>query len=89
VAKAVTDHNLAVANGSTDPTFGVDFGRNPPITIYAGVEKARTEIDIFYTQRQKDAADVSSHGWLFGDGHAHPGLHVVCLSARPGCAARV
>ena len=42
---------VAVANGSTDP-------------IYAGVEKARTEIDIFYTQRQKDAADVSSHGWL-------------------------
>ena len=30
VDKAKTDYQLAVANGSTDPTFGVDFGRNPP-----------------------------------------------------------
>src|SRR5580692_9860307 len=37
VDKAETDHKLAVANGSTDPTFSVDFGRNPPITIYFGV----------------------------------------------------
>ena len=27
VDKAQTDHKLAEANGSTDPTFGVDFGR--------------------------------------------------------------
>jgi cobalt-zinc-cadmium efflux system outer membrane protein len=72
VTKAVTDHKLAVANGSTDPTFGVDFGRNPPITIYVGVsvniplrifdknqgEKARTEIDISHARRQKDAAEA-------------------------------
>jgi cobalt-zinc-cadmium efflux system outer membrane protein len=72
VDKAVVDHKLAVANGSTDPTFGVDFGRNPPITIYVGVsvniplrifdknqgEKARTEIDISHAQRQKDAAEA-------------------------------
>jgi cobalt-zinc-cadmium efflux system outer membrane protein len=72
VDKAVTDHKLAVSNGSTDPTFGVDFGRNPPITIYVGVsvniplrifdrnqgEKARTEIDITHAQRQKDAAEA-------------------------------
>ena len=31
VDKAQTDHQLAVANGSTDPTFGVDWARNPPI----------------------------------------------------------
>ena len=72
VDKAVTDHKLAVANGSIDPTFGVDFGRNPPITVYMGVsvniplrifdknqgEKARTQIDISHAQRQKDAAEA-------------------------------
>ncbi len=70
--KAVTDHKLAVANGSTDPTFGVDFGRNPPIPLYMGFsvnlplrffdrnqgEKARTQIDIAHAERQKDAAQA-------------------------------
>ncbi len=70
IDKAETDHKLAVANGSTDPTFGVDFGRNPPIAVYMGVsvniplrifdknqgEKERTQIDITHAQRQKDAA---------------------------------
>src|SRR5208283_1739833 len=37
VDKADTDHRLAVANGSTDPTFAFDFGRNPPIDQYFGV----------------------------------------------------
>jgi hypothetical protein len=36
VDKAQTDYRLAVANGSTDPTFGMDFGRNPPIPLYMG-----------------------------------------------------
>ena len=68
--KARTEHKLAVANGSTDPTFGVDFARNPPIPLYMGFsvniplrifdrnqgEKARTEIDIAHAERQKDAA---------------------------------
>src|ERR1019366_3417829 len=36
IEKARTDHKLAVANGSTDPTFGVDFARNPPIPLYMG-----------------------------------------------------
>ncbi len=72
VQKAQTDHKLAVANGSTDPTFGADFGRNPPIQVYMGVsvniplrifdrnqgEKARTEIDIVHAERQKDAAEA-------------------------------
>jgi len=70
VDKAETDHKLSVANGSTDPTFGVDFGRNPPIPVYMGVsmsiplrifdknqgEKARTEIDIKHAERLRDAA---------------------------------
>lgn len=72
VDKAATDHRLAVANGSTDPTFGVDLGRNPPLTLYMGLsvniplrifdrnqgEKARTQIDIAHAQRQKDAAQA-------------------------------
>ena len=72
VEKARTDHTLAVANGSTDPTFGVDFARNPPIPVYMGVsvniplrifdrnqgEKARTQIDITHAERQKDAAQA-------------------------------
>ncbi len=37
VDKSQTDHRLAIANGSVDPTFGVDFGRNPPIPAYFGV----------------------------------------------------
>jgi cobalt-zinc-cadmium efflux system outer membrane protein len=70
IEKARTDHQLAVANGSTDPTFGVDFARNPPIPLYMGFsvniplrihdrnqgEKARTQIDIAHAERQKDAA---------------------------------
>ncbi len=72
VEKAGTDHKLAVANGSTDPTFAVDIGRNPPIPAYMGVsvivplrifdrnqgEKARTQIDIAHAERQKDAAQA-------------------------------
>lgn len=60
VDKARTDHQLAVAMGSTDPTFGVDVGRNPPIDQYVGFsvnvplrifdrnqgEKQRTQLDI-------------------------------------------
>lgn len=70
VDKAKTDHQLAVANGSTDPTFGLDFGRNPPIQVYVGVnvsiplrifdrnqgEKERTEIDIRHAERLQEAA---------------------------------
>jgi cobalt-zinc-cadmium efflux system outer membrane protein len=70
IDKAQTDHKLAVANGSTDPTFGIDFARNPPIPLYVGFsvniplrifdrnqgEKARTQIDIGHAQRQKEAS---------------------------------
>jgi len=72
VEKAQTDHKLAVANGSTDPTFGMDFARNPPIPLYMGFsvniplrifdrnqgEKARTQIDITHAARLKDAAQA-------------------------------
>jgi cobalt-zinc-cadmium efflux system outer membrane protein len=72
VDKAQTDHKLAVANGSTDPTFGVDVGRNPPIDQYVGFnvsfplrifdrnqgEKLRTQLDITRNERLRDAAEA-------------------------------
>ena len=72
VDKAKTDHQLAVANGSTDPIFGFDFGRNPPIDQYFGVsvsiplrifdrnqgEKQRTQLDIDRNQRLYDASQA-------------------------------
>jgi len=70
VEKAKTDHQLAVANGSTDPIFGFDVGRNPPIDQYIGVnvnvplrifdrnqgEKQRTQLDIDRNARLVEAA---------------------------------
>ncbi len=70
IDKAQTDHALAVANGSADPVFGLDFARNPPIPVYVGVsvniplrifdknqgEKLRTEIDIRRAERLRDAS---------------------------------
>jgi len=72
VDKAKTDHKLAVANGSTDPTFAFDVGRNPPIDQYIGVgvsiplrifdrnqgEKLRTQLDIDRNQRLLDVAQA-------------------------------
>ena len=69
IDKAKTDHRLAEANGSTDPTFGVDFARNPPIPVYLGVnvsiplrifdrnqgEKLKTQLDIKHNERLRDA----------------------------------
>ncbi len=77
VDKAKTDHKLAVANGSTDPVFGVDAGRNPPIDLYLGFsvsiplrffdrnqgEKLRTQLDIDRNQKLLDAA----HAQVFSD----------------------
>jgi cobalt-zinc-cadmium efflux system outer membrane protein len=72
VDKAQTDYKLAVANGSTDPTFSFDVGRNPPIDFYFGFdvsfplrifdrnqgEKLRTKLDITRSERLKDAAEA-------------------------------
>jgi cobalt-zinc-cadmium efflux system outer membrane protein len=70
VDKAKTDHTLAVANGSTDPTFGLDLAHNPPIPVYVGFsvtiplrifdrnqgEKLRTELDVTRNEKLRDAA---------------------------------
>lgn len=69
VDKAKTDHRLAIANGSTDPTFGFDAGRNPPIDQYVGFsvsiplrifdrnqgEKQRTQLDIERNEKITEA----------------------------------
>ena len=60
VELAKANHQLAVANGSTDPTISLDLARNPPIPFFFGIsisiplrifdrnqgEKARTAVDI-------------------------------------------
>jgi len=77
VELAKTNHQLAVANGSTDPTFSLDLARNPPIPAYFGVsvsiplrifdrnqgEKARTQVDIGRNERLRDATEAQ----VFGD----------------------
>ena len=69
VDRARTEHKLAIANGSTDPTFGLDLGRDPPIPVFFGVsitiplrvfdrnqgEKERTLLDIRRSERLVDA----------------------------------
>ena len=69
IEKANTDHRLAVANGSADPIFGMDFARNPPIPVYIGFsvtipirifdrnqgEKARTQLEINRSAKLRDA----------------------------------
>ena len=69
VDKARTDYRLAVANGSTDPTFVLDVGREEPVRAYFGVginiplrifdrnqgEKARTQLDIKRNERLVEA----------------------------------
>jgi cobalt-zinc-cadmium efflux system outer membrane protein len=71
IEKARIDHRLAIANGSTDPTFGFDAAHQPnPLNSYVGLsvniplrifdrnqgEKQRTLLDIDLQQRQTDAA---------------------------------
>jgi cobalt-zinc-cadmium efflux system outer membrane protein len=77
IDKAKTDHTLAVANGSTDPTFGVDAGHNPPFNVYIGFsvtiplrifdhnqgEKFRTQLDITHAERAK----VQTEAQVYGD----------------------
>ncbi len=55
VDKAQTDHSLAIANGSADPTFGMDFARNPPIPVYVGFN-VTIPLRIFDRTRAKSCA---------------------------------
>jgi outer membrane protein, heavy metal efflux system len=94
VDKAQTDHKLAVANGSTDPTISFDVGRNPPIDSYFGVgvniplrifdrnqgEKLRTQIDIRRNERLRDVAEAQ----VFSDvDSAYAALNSNLILLRP------
>lgn len=74
IDKAKTDHTLAIANGSTDPVFGLIVSHQPPpLNTYVGVsvsiplrifdrnqgEKARTQVDISRNERMRDATESS------------------------------
>lgn len=72
VEEAQLNYKLAMANGSTDPTFSFDVGRNPPIDAYFGVDvsiplrifdrnqgnKLHTKLDIERNERLRDAAQA-------------------------------
>jgi outer membrane protein, heavy metal efflux system len=72
VDKAQTDHKLAEADGSTDPTFGIDFGRQNGDPLYVGLsmtipvrifdknqgEKLRTKLDMTRQERLRDASQA-------------------------------
>ncbi len=75
VTKARTDHTLAVANGSTDPTFSLSGSHQPPpLNTYVGLavsvplrifdrnqgEKLRTDLDIGRTEKLKNANEVAA-----------------------------
>ncbi|MGA9069449.1 MAG: TolC family protein [Terracidiphilus sp.] len=70
IQQAQTNHKLAQANGSTDPTIAIDSSANPPLDPYVGFnvtiplrifdrnqgEKQRTQIDIAKNQQLTEAA---------------------------------
>ena len=73
--KAKADHQLAEANGSTDPTFGFDASHQPtPLNTYIGFnvsiplrvfdknqgEKLRTSLDIGHAAKLRDAAETAA-----------------------------
>lgn len=75
VEKAKTDYQLAVANGSSDPTFGFDASHQPtPLNTYVGFsvsiplrlfdknqgEKLRTSIDMGHARKLQDAAQTAA-----------------------------
>ena len=73
--KAKTDYRLAIANASTDPTFGLSLSHQPPpLNTYFGLsvsiplrifdrgqgDKLHTKLDIDRTERQKIAAETTA-----------------------------
>jgi outer membrane protein, heavy metal efflux system len=73
--KARTDHQLAIANGSVDPTFSVDVSHQPaPLNTYVGAsisfplrifdrnqgEKLHTSLDIGRNEKLRDTAQLAA-----------------------------
>ncbi len=77
IQQSQTNHKLAIANGSADPTIAIDGGANPPLGPYIGAnvsiplrifdhnqgEKQRTQIDI---DRATQAAE-GTRAQIFSD----------------------
>jgi cobalt-zinc-cadmium efflux system outer membrane protein len=75
IDQARTNHRLAEANASTDPTIGIDFGRNNSLQYYNYVgasisiplrifdrnqgERLRTQLDILRNEKLRDAAEAT------------------------------
>ena len=76
VDKARTDYRLAVANGSTDPTFGWDLGREAPdIPTFVGVS-INIPLRIFDRNQGEKAANAARHRAQRAAGRRHPGAGV-------------
>jgi len=72
VVQARTNNKLAIANGTSDPTLGMDVGRDPPLPSYIGFsvsfdlrifdknqgEKLRTKLDIDRADKARMAAEA-------------------------------
>ncbi len=72
VVQSRTNNKLAIANGTSDPTFGFDIGRDPPLPSYIGFsvsfdlrifdknqgEKLRTKLDIDRADKARIAAEA-------------------------------
>ncbi len=72
VDQAKSNAKLAIANGTSDPTWGFDIGRNPPLPSYIGFsvdfplrifdknqgEKLRTRLDIDRADKARMAAEA-------------------------------
>ncbi len=73
--KARTDHQLSIANGSTDPTFSLDASHQPPpLNTYAGFsisiplrifdrnqgDKLHTLLDINRNQKLRDQSEITA-----------------------------
>lgn len=94
-AKAKTDYKLAVADGSTDPTFSFDAAHQPtPLNTYVGVsvsipwrifdknqgEKQRTSLDVGRARKLQDAAETAA---LHDVDSAHATLESTVNLLRP------
>ncbi len=60
VELAQTNHQLAVSNGSTDPTISLDFARNPPISGLRRRYRQHPLAD-FRPQPGRESADAARH----------------------------
>jgi cobalt-zinc-cadmium efflux system outer membrane protein len=74
VDKAKTDHLLAMANGSTDPTFSMDFAGTPPIPVYVGLSVS-IPLRIF----DRNQGENCARSWTLG------GTRGLCPPPRRKC----